>query len=197
MTDILSILQGMGYLGAFLVSLLGTLTVIFPIPYLIVIYLMGASQNYNPILLGLIGGLGATFGEITLYVLARVGRLALSEERKRKLEFFGELIRKYGAILVFIFAATPLPDDILYPILGLIRYDVTYVFLACFAGKALLTGGVAYAGELSIEILGILIGEGNIITQVILLILIIISVYIVLKVDWEEVFKRFMGGRGK
>jgi len=194
MTDILSILQGMGYLGAFLVSLLGTLTVIFPVPYLIVIYLMGASQNYNPILLGLIGGLGATFGEITLYVLARVGRLALSEERKRKLEFFGELIRKYGAILVFIFAATPLPDDILYPILGLIKYDAMYVFLACFAGKALLTSGVAYAGELSIEVLDILIGEGSIITQVILLILIIISVYIVLKVDWEEVFKRFMGG---
>jgi len=194
MNDILAILQGMGYLGAFLVSLLGTLTVIFPVPYLVVIYLMGASQNYNPILLGLIGGLGATIGEITLYIFARLGRLVLSEERIRKLDVFKKFIEKYGALTVFIFAATPLPDDILYPILGLIKYDALYVFLACFAGKAILTGGIAYAGELSIEILDLLIGEGGLVTQVILIIVIVLSIYVILKIDWEKVLGKFMEG---
>lgn len=183
--DIVSLFEGLGYIGIFLISMFGTMTIIFPIPYLITIYIMAASKAYNPIILGIIGGLGATIGEITLYILARMGRIALSDKKLRELDSIRDYLDKYGWIAVFIFAATPLPDDILYPFLGLIKYDATKLFISCFLGKALLTGVVAYAGLLSIDILDYMVGE-SLYSGIIMLIIIIILVIIVLKIDWSK-----------
>lgn len=193
MQEILTSLQALGYIGAFLISMLGTLTIIFPLPYLIMIYIMGNSGKYNPVLLGIAGGLGATIGEFVLYILARAGRLVLSYERRKNLEIISNYLDKYGAIIVFLFAATPLPDDILYPVMGLIKYNAIYLFIACFAGKALLTGGIAYAGELSLNILSYISGTSSLPMQIGIIIIIIILIIIILKIDWNKIFTKIAG----
>jgi|Deesub1362B_J571_1020462.scaffolds.fasta_scaffold00003_421 membrane protein DedA with SNARE-associated domain len=184
--DIISIVQSLGYIGAFIISLLGTLTVIFPVPYLITIYIMGASKAYNPVLIGILGGLGATFGEYFLYVLGRGGRHLVDPNKLKNLDIMRRYLDKYGWLAIFIFAVTPLPDDILYPILGLMKYNAFYTFIACFAGKAILTGGIAYAGSLSIDILDYITGGESIIMGLAIIIITILSIVIVLKVDWSK-----------
>ena len=193
--SILSLLGKLGYLGAFLVSLLGTMTIIFPIPYLITLYIMATTKMYNPLLLGLVSGLGATFGELTLYVLARLGRFALSEKKLKDLEYIKRYLDKYGWIAVFIFAATPLPDDILYPFLGLIKYDMAKIVLSCFAGKTILTISVVYAGMFSVDILRYVTGSPSLYINVIVIIIMILSVILILKINWSEVFMKLMEGK--
>ncbi|MDH5390681.1 MAG: hypothetical protein OEX10_05970, partial [Candidatus Bathyarchaeota archaeon] len=46
-----------GYLGVFLISLVGALSIIFPIPYTLVIYLLGSVLD--PLLVAVSGGLGS------------------------------------------------------------------------------------------------------------------------------------------
>lgn len=194
---LLELVHRMGYLGVFIASFLGTLSILFPVPYLAVAYLMGASGGYNPLLIGLAGGLGAALGEMPLYFLARVGRLALKERTLRGLDLLRTFLGRYGVLIILLFAATPLPDDVIYPALGLMKYDVAKLFLACFAGKTVLTTVVALAGELSIEVLDIFMGEAGFYTQVAVIILIAVSVFIVLKIDWEKLLSRFAGvGQG-
>ena len=192
--DLVSHLQELGYIGAFIVSLLGTLTVIFPVPYLITIYVMAATEQYNPILLGVISGLGATFGEITLYIFARLGRIALSKEKIRNMDILRKYLDRYGVIAVFIFAATPLPDDILYPILGLMKYDALKLFISCFLGKSVLSCFIAYAGVFSINVIDYFVGEESFYIDIAIIAIIIISVIVVLKIDWSKLLMKHLGG---
>jgi len=50
-----------GYLGIFLVSLVGNASIILPVPSFIIVFTFGAILN--PWLVGLAGALGATIGE--------------------------------------------------------------------------------------------------------------------------------------
>ena len=52
-----------GYLGAFLISLISSLSIFVPIPYTIVIYALGSSLN--PLLIALASGFGSAIGEIS------------------------------------------------------------------------------------------------------------------------------------
>jgi len=187
--DLNLLIMSYGYLGVFLASLLGSASIIFPVPYLILIYYVGASHVLNPLIVSIIGGLGATFGELTLYIAGLGGRKIISERSIKNTEFFKKAVGKYGPFIIFLFAATPLPDDIIYPVLGVMRYDMFKTFTACFAGKTVLTGLVVYSGYYSYEYINILLGGESIYTSIIITILAIIFVIIVIKIDWSRFFR--------
>lgn len=175
-----------GYIGIFLISLISNGTIIFPVPYLIVLYGLGTSNLFNPLLVGIVSGFGATLGELTLYLLASLGRYVLPKEYRMKAEKMKLLIDKYGPIIIFIFAATPLPDDIIYPSLGFMRYNVIKVFLSCFLGKALLALLAYLAGYYSATFIESFLAGESIIVNIISILLGIIIAIIILKVDWEK-----------
>ena len=58
--NIQQLISTYGYIGFFIVSFIATLTVILPVPYLLVIYYAGLSHQFNPALIALFSGLGAT-----------------------------------------------------------------------------------------------------------------------------------------
>jgi len=187
--DLSTLVVSYGYIGVFLASFLGSASIIFPIPYLIVFYYLGASHLLNPILISIIGGIGATFGEFILYAVGYSGRKIVSERTIKNLEYFKQAIDKYGPIIIFIFAATPLPDDIIYPILGIMKYNIMKISIACFLGKTILTGIVVYSGYFSYEYISLLLGSNNILSSVIVAILAAIFTVIVIKVDWSRIFR--------
>ena len=189
MVDLSTLVVSYGYIGVFLASFLGSASVIFPIPYLIIFYYLGASHLLNPILISIIGGIGATLGEFILYVVGYSGRKIVSERTIKNLEYFKQAIDKYGPIIIFIFAATPLPDDIIYPILGIMKYNIMKIFIACFLGKTVLTGIVVYSGYFSYEYISLLLGSNDILSSVIVAILAVIFTVIVIKVDWSRIFR--------
>lgn len=60
-------LEAYGYLGAFLISILGGATIIVPVPMLAVVFALGAVMKYTW-LVGIANGLGETLGALTIYM---------------------------------------------------------------------------------------------------------------------------------
>ena len=68
-----------GYLGAFLISLVSSATILLPLPGFLVVFPLGAALN--PILVGLAAAGGATIGEMTGYLLGFTGRGIVEKDR--------------------------------------------------------------------------------------------------------------------
>lgn len=187
--DFWNLVTHYGYLGVFLVSLLSNGTVIFPVPYLLVLYSVGAAGILDPITVAIVSGLGATLGELTLYFLSMLWRVILPTSIKNRIDYVKRVIDKYGAMVIFIFALTPLPDDVIYPVLGLMKYDFKKVFISCFLGKTILSGTVVYAGYYSFKFLETLVGGESMIAGLIALIIGIVVAIIFLRVDWSRYIK--------
>jgi membrane protein YqaA with SNARE-associated domain len=133
------------YIGIFLVSIFGNFTVIFPIPYLFVLlYLVigwpGGITIFEGLLLGIIVGAGAAIGETTAWLLGRTqsGSLEESSTGQQILKLREQIERGYGGLLIFLYAASPLPDDILLIALGATKYPLWKAILYSFLGKVTL-----------------------------------------------------------
>jgi len=193
MNYLLQFLLQFRYAGVFLVSFIGTASIIIPIPYTLVILMLGMNPEWDPLLLTLAGGLGSGVGEFSGYLLGYYGRSAISEERRRKMDFMMRLFRSYGAIAIFIFALTPLPDDLLFIPLGILRYSFVKAFIPSILGKILMCSILAYGGQVYGDVLSILFGGSGLVGIIITAVLLTILLVAMFKIDWEKVFERYVG----
>jgi membrane protein YqaA with SNARE-associated domain len=173
-----------GYLGAFIISIFGNFTVFFPVPFVITIYAFGATLN--PLLLGLSCGLGSTIGEFSAYLIGRGGRRVLDDKYGKQLETAKLLVQKHGMAIIFLFAVTPLPDDLILIPLGMLRYNLKKAMLAMFVGKFLMCTSVAYAGRYSYSLIRDIFASSGWVGGFASTILLIIITYLLLKVDWTK-----------
>ena len=135
--------ENWGYLGAFLLSMLTTATVILPFPGIVLLFAMGAT--FNPAFIGLAAGVGGTIGEMTSYLLGYSGRGVV-----KNIKFYDQAVlwlKKWGSLTVFVFATTPLPFDILGIGAGVLRFPVWKFLIACWAGKTIIYLAMAFAGK--------------------------------------------------
>jgi len=145
------ILTTYGYLGVFLVSLAVNL-IPFTSPSNMVI--AGAVAFLFPVMdplsVGLIVAVAATMAKTAhYYVAAYVGTKTTS--RTKKLASYGRSLGRWGAVAVFVAAATPIPDDPVVIPLGLTRYSPAKFFVAYLLGKALVSVAGAYIGRQSAQ----------------------------------------------
>ncbi len=125
-----------GYPGIFMLSFIGAASVIVPIPYTVVLLTISAPQfGFNPLLLAIVAGFGAAVGELVGYGLGYAGRRVVSKKYDHRLNAMLRIFDRFGMPAVFIFALTPLPDDLLFIPLGLMRYSLWKAFIPCVAGK--------------------------------------------------------------
>ena len=148
-----SFIEGLGewgYAGVFLLQLINSATVVLlPVPGHAVIF--AVSGTLNPLLIGLVGAIGAALGEITAYMAGRGGSSMIERSRWRKrLEAISE---RWRGLAIFVFAATPLPFDIAGVWAGAIRYPVGRFLLIVFCGKLILVTAIALAGYYSVDFL--------------------------------------------
>lgn len=184
-----------GYLGVFIISLIGTMAIIVPIPYTLVILGLGAA-GWDPILLTIAGGTGSAIGEIAGYLLGYYGRRIISAERQRKMDYLLRIFGKYSPIAIFIFALTPLPDDLLFIPLGILHYDLIKAFIPALIGKTLMSYILASFGKAYGDILTILFGdEGSLLVTIGTVMLLILAIYILYRVDWEKIFEKYIVNR--
>ena len=138
-----------GYLGLLLICFL-----INMIPFLSPsnMVLAGAAMlllpTFNPIMVGITVAISATVAKVIHYYVVRSSRLVLSEERLKSLDSEKQRVEKWGAIALFIAAASPVPDDPLIVYVGLTKYNSVKFIVSYFIGKVIVT------------ILGALIGYG-------------------------------------
>jgi membrane protein DedA with SNARE-associated domain len=192
-----------GYLGIFLISLLGAMSIFVPIPYTIVIFILGGAQDsvgnwlFDPLWIAVAAGIGSAIGEFSGYLLGAGGRKVIGDKYKKRMDFITKLFKKYGSIAIFIFALTPLPDDLLFIPLGVMRYSLIRAFIPALLGKFFSNLIIAYSGRLSLQIIGDLFGvegEGSslLIGTIIGIVLLVIVFIIMFKVDWEKRFAKYV-----
>jgi len=184
MTELVSIY---GYLGAFVVCIIGNVSVFIPIPFALIVYAFGATLN--PLLLGLVCGLGSTIGEMVSYVLGWGGRKVIESRYGSRLDAVEKLIERYGALSVFLFALLPLPDDLLLIPLGMMKYDVRKTFIAMLLGKTIMCLSLAYAGAFSFNYLKDVFAGGGMFSGVISVILLVAIIVAMLKIDWVKMLE--------
>ncbi|KKU46895.1 MAG: putative membrane protein [Candidatus Woesebacteria bacterium GW2011_GWC2_47_16] len=98
-------LESYGYLGIFLISLLGNATIVLPVPVILTAFLGGGI--FNPLIVAVVTSLGATIGELTGYLAGTSGRGLL--ENKGKIEKVKNWMSKYGLWTLFVLAVIPNP----------------------------------------------------------------------------------------
>jgi len=181
-----------GYPGVFLASLLGSLVPFLPVPYLIVVILL--SKTLDPLTLGVVAGVGGALGKSTSYILGRSGYLFSGERTKKNLKFLGGFVGKYGDLGVFVFAVTPLPDDLYYVPLGMVGFPFWRLMLANTAGKVILSTGVAYFGRQYFEAAKFYLGGSELVTTLLLLALTLAVTIVLARADWEAAYTIYKEG---
>jgi len=191
-----------GYVGVFLVSLLGATSVFVPIPSSVVIFILGGLRiggnwAFEPLLVAVFAGAGAAVGELSGYLIGFGGRRVIGEKYKRKMDILMKLFKRFGPIIIFIFALTPLPDDLLFIPLGVMRYKILHAFVPALLGKFVSNLIIAYAGRLSIGIIRDIFGaEGEgvsfLIGTILAVVLLVVVFVIMFKVDWEKRAEKYL-----
>jgi uncharacterized membrane protein YdjX (TVP38/TMEM64 family) len=139
-----------GYVGVFLVSLISNCTIIFPVPGDLVVWMAGAILPFFWV--GVIASIGAALGELTGYFAGYWGRVAIKEKHLKRLERAESWMKRHGSPVVFLFALTPLPFDIVGIAAGSLRFPLWKFFLACWAGKLPRAIFIAYLGSISVRL---------------------------------------------
>jgi membrane protein YqaA with SNARE-associated domain len=184
------------YVGVFAISLVGAMSIIVPIPYTFIILTLGM-EGMNPLLLTVAGGLGSGVGEFSGYILGYYGRSVISEKQQRKMGYMIRIFDRYGPITIFLFALTPLPDDLLFIPLGMLRYKFIKAFIPSILGKTLMCAILAYGGQFFGNILNVVFGESTpemkLLISIITAIALVFILVAMLKIDWEKVFEKYVG----
>jgi membrane protein DedA with SNARE-associated domain len=127
-------LRALGYLGAFVISIILNATIILPVSNMAVMMTLGATLP-TPAYVGLLGGLGASIGELTGYVAGRSGRRLLTKSGVYlRVEAW---VNKWGWIAVFFLSIFPFVFDIVGITAGALRMPLWKFFVACWAGRTI------------------------------------------------------------
>ena len=139
--DRLPTVETLGYPAIFIVSVLGSATIFFPVPAIIAVCAGGTLLN--PLLSGLIGGTGMALGEGTAYLAGAAGSGLLKDNR-----WYGRLrpwVERRGWIVVLVIATVPNPIfDVVGVIAGAMRMPLWQFFGAVWIGKTARSVGLAY-----------------------------------------------------
>ena len=142
--------EAYGYLGVFIIAILGAAVIIVPVPHLPFIFIMGAILN--PWLVGLIAGLGEPIGEIPAYMAGYSGRNTM-QNRKVYIRL-REWMQRRGTIVLFLFSAIPnFFFDIVGAAAGALHYPFWKYMVVVFAGKTVKGLLVAFAGYWTLRLL--------------------------------------------
>jgi membrane protein YqaA with SNARE-associated domain len=134
-----------GYLGAFLMALISSATILVPGTILPIIAMMGI--QYSPVALGIVCGLGSALGELTGYYTGYYGRYTLNLKDMPEFEKQKAWLKDSEFLALFVLAAIPNPlFDIAGLAAGTIKIPVQRFFLPVFAGKVLKYAVTAWLG---------------------------------------------------
>jgi len=191
----------LGFIGTFLVSFIGASSILIPIPYQAIVFWVGVNTDINPYILILSAGLGSAVGELVGYFIGYAAKHVISERRKRRFDAMLRILMRHKNIwplLIFIFALTPLPDDLLFIPLGIIHFSFLRAFLPCLVGKVAMFYVLIFGGRYASDILSPMLGgEGSYITTLIFTVatvaILIVTIFGMLKVDWEKILVKYEG----
>jgi uncharacterized membrane protein YdjX (TVP38/TMEM64 family) len=148
-------LRHYGYLGAFIISILGGATIIIPVPMLAVVFALGGVMEYTW-LVGISAALGELVGALTIYMTGHGAGRVLVESKHGKIQSAYErmlgLMEKRGHLVLFLVASVVNP--FFYPAAlaaGALRIGLRRYIAIVLAGKIIKCMTVVYAGYFGIK----------------------------------------------
>jgi membrane protein DedA with SNARE-associated domain len=144
----------------------------------------------DPFTLGFLVALGSAFAKGVHYIVSFFIGGHLSEKRKRRLEADKMKVRRWAFLLLYIAAASPIPDEPIVIPLGLMKYSPAKFFLSYFLGKISITIIGAYLGDVTGTYFSTWLSQEAMVT--ISVILTIIITVILLKVDLGKLAQRIL-----
>jgi membrane protein YqaA with SNARE-associated domain len=187
-----------GYIGVLAISLAGALSIFVPVPDTIAVFTLaglkvGANWVFEPLLLALAAAIGGAIGNLSGYLLGLGSRKVITGKFRKNVDLLVRIFNRFGALAIFAFALTPLPDDLVFIPLGVRRYNPIKALVSAMIGKFLLCLTVAYGARLSIGIIVNMLGAGTDVVSVLVSTTSGIALTIALfKVDWVGYFEKHM-----
>lgn len=125
----------LAYLIVFGLSILANLSVIVPVP-LGVSIMIAAAKYWDPVIVVLVGSLGATIGELSGYYAGYLGKKVAIPENVPWLRRIENWIRHYGVWAIFLLSLQPvIPFDVGGLVAGTARMPLRKFLPALFLGK--------------------------------------------------------------
>ena len=156
--DELRQMQRYGYIGAFVISILGGATIIIPVPMLAVVFALGAAMEspWQVALVGLAAALGELIGGLTIYMTGHGAGKAISISKHGRIQRAYErmlgLIERRGAIALFL--VTFIINPFFYPAAfacGALRFHLKKFIPVVLIGKIIKCMTVVYAGYFGLK----------------------------------------------
>ena len=142
-------LEGLGYPGIFLISMLTNATLILPLPGVLITSAMGAV--FNPFWVAVAAGSGAALGEISGYLAGFSGQGVV--ERTKWSDRFEAWMRKYGPITILVLSFVPNPVfDVAGITAGALKMPLPKFLIFCWLGKVLKMMAFAYGGSFLLKL---------------------------------------------
>lgn len=141
MADIFEIIAEYSYFGIFfLLVAINTSPILMPPSWMVLSSFLSLDPTLDILVLAAVGATGATIGKFVLKRTSHLFRRFIGQEQKSNLDFIGNFLnrKKFGYILTsFLFAATPLPDSMLFVAYGLIRAKSIGLYVGFWFGRLL------------------------------------------------------------
>lgn len=186
--------DSLGYIGLFAISFIASIIIFVPIPFFPILAIMSIDPKFDPHMLAFSSAIGASIAKLIIFYSSYYGRRFISRESKVRMKPLQRLLKRYGWYASFIAAATPIPDDLVYIPLGLAKYNHFMFFTSLLAGKMLISEAVVWGTRAGFNLLEYVEGSedtplfyASIIATAVL---IGVSIYFMIKVDWSRVIGR-------
>ncbi len=141
MLDIFEILSEYSYFGILLILIgVNAAPILMPPSWIILTSFHLLDPTLNIVLLAMVGATGATVGRFILKKFSGYFRRFVGEEQKSNLDIIGNYLnqKKYGYLIAsFLFAATPLPSNMLFITYGLMRAKSLGIYIGFWSGRTI------------------------------------------------------------
>jgi membrane protein DedA with SNARE-associated domain len=146
------------------------------------------------LLIGLIVALASAIAKGVHYMVTFFVSGHLGEKRRQKLDTDAAKIKRWAFPLLFIVAATPIPDEPVVIPLGLMKYSPVKFFSAYFLGKLTIAVAGAFLGNFAGDFLSAWFTPTqtlifSIVFSIVLTVVVTIALF---KVDWEKLQKKYI-----
>ena len=139
MTDILETIIEYSYFGIFLLLIgINAAPILMPPTWIVLSSFFALDSSLDPLLLALVGATGATIGRFFLKRISGFFRRFVGKEQESNLDTIGNFLnkKKFGYTLTsFLFAATPLPSNMLFVAYGMMRAKSIGLYIGFWCGR--------------------------------------------------------------
>lgn len=139
MADFFQIFIEYSYFGIFLVLIAtNAAPILMPPTWIILSSFYVMDSSLDPLFLAVVGATGATIGRLVLKRTSGIFRRFVASEQKSNLDIIGNFLnrKRYGyALASFLFAATPLPSNMLFVAYGLMKAKSVGLYVGFWVGR--------------------------------------------------------------